>query len=136
MTRELSVRRKADRAAMAKTLIELVRSCGASAELDDLWSGADPRCLLVRITGPRGLCVNIDFDGASPLGETHVLSWYIASGSDARLDPDYFPGSVNTVHFHKGTQHAMSFTGLCQAIEGVLRLASSGHLFQQTEAVA
>lgn len=105
----LSVSRARDRAIMAQRVADLAQSLGATAEIEPMGD----RELWVKIRAARGLCLTVDFDGDSRQQRegVWVLSWHIATDSDACLD-DSFGGSVNPHHFSKATYIGRGFDGL------------------------
>ena len=111
--RSLTVARVADREAMAAKVAELATRYGAAAEIErQPYGDMSPRSIMVRIRTPRGLCLNVDLDGddAQARRGEWVLSWYIATDSDARL-ADSFGGNVNPHHHSKATYLADGLEG-------------------------
>lgn len=109
---ELTARRKADRAVMARRVADLAGEYGLTA-----WETSSPRCRGVEVSGPHGLKVTVRFDAgpgrADP--DTYVLNWHgVEEGT--RLDPCWF-GSVNPYYGHKATDVARGF----EALQDLLR---------------
>lgn len=123
----LTERKKADRAIMAERLIALAVECGAKAEIEDWYPRVHPRGVLVRIVGPRGLEVGIDFDGESSQPDTICLPWCISVDSNARLANTF--GDVNQFHHRKCTAFAEGFDDLLRQVRRGLELANNGAAF-------
>lgn len=102
--RELTERRKADRAIMAGRIAQLA----LNHRLGNLTTGEQhgSRQTSVDVTGPHTLGLTVQFQGRSPHPQvdTYVLSWHMrpwdAEGAGWRLAPDAF-GRVNP---HTGTK--------------------------------
>lgn len=92
-----------------------------------------PREVKIDITGPRGLCLSVDFDGDSWQPDVHVLSWHMSLGSDAQLSDARFGGSVNPHHKHKATYIASGIDDLLSKLRFGLELAISGEAFIKSE---
>lgn len=120
----LSVRRKADRAIMAERVRALAVECGAKAEIK---STHDPREIRVTIEAARGLLLSVDLDGASPIGESHVLSWHTNLETDARLSDRF--GDVNPCHYRKSTDIADDFESMLSILKRRLEQCADGSAF-------
>ncbi len=123
--RELSVRRKADRAVMARKLEELARACGARVEREiDL-----PHEVMLYVVAARGLSVRIDLDANDPLPDQHDLGWHIGHWSNAQINAAVFGEPVSSCHQRKANQSAHGFDDLCEKFARVLHLAARGEAF-------
>ena len=122
-------RRKADRLAMASAVHALALEYGCEAAIEDKpYGDLSPQESCVRIRANRGLCLTVDFDGRSPQPDVHVLSWHMATDTDARL-ADAFCPSLNTSHYCKATDVAYGFDHLLATLRKRLALAQSGEAF-------
>ena len=133
-----SVKRKADRALMAKKLTDIGRVYGAIPEVSEEGScSATRRYTHVKIKHPSGLCAMVALDGASANhsfhGETFVLSWYLRSPSAYHLS-DLFAiaisGTVNPYHRLKATAIAYGFSMLCTKLNAGLQAITDGTAFE------
>lgn len=132
----LTERRKADRAEMARRVIECAKARGAGAEIDDIFNGSD-RELWVNIRTVRGLCLTLDFDGDSPQPDTHVMSWHMATDVDTCFADDFAViGDLNRLHFRKATSFADSFDDLLSTLDRGLALAETGAAFDNAREAA
>lgn len=129
----LSETRKADRAIMARQVIDLATGHGCKADVDEVLS--DGRETWVRIEAPGGLQLTIDFSSKSWQPNTYVLSWHMALDSTRLLSPDYWP-SINTVHFCKATDIAKGFADLIALLDRRLADAASGAVYQQAPPIS
>lgn len=135
----LTERRKADRAKMAQEIADLAPTMGANAVINpEGYSAVAPRRVTVAIRAARGLRVDIDFDGETSIPDRHIVSWCIATDSDARLSDKFARyGSINPYHFGKATCFADGFDALCLAVEYGLECARDGSAFDaEREAAA
>ena len=126
----LSERRKADRRKMADRVHAIAAHHGATVTREhegECFLG--PRAVMVTIETAHGLRVSIDFDGASPQPDVHVLAWHIATNSDARLSERF--GPVNPYHFRKCTVVAHGLDELCRDLARKLEMARNGTAFQE-----
>jgi hypothetical protein len=127
MSKVLSERRKADREEMAKRVEALLNELGVAYE-----SSEHEREINIDVHGPRGLCVLVDFDGASWQPDVHVLSWHIRERG-AQLNDLTFGGNVNPHHKAKATYVAYGFDNLMYSLRRGLELAISGEAFLDHE---
>lgn len=128
--KNLSETRAADRKKMADILEKLITELGAAYTRIDGKKGGYPdhREIQLNIRANRGLCVSVNLDGNSWQPDVYVLSWYIASDSDARLSDD-FGGDVNPHHHAKATYIARGFDDLCIQLGIGLTKAATGSAF-------
>jgi hypothetical protein len=125
---ELTERRKADRAEMARQVAALAREYGLTVHR------ARPeqrgtRQVDVELSGPHGLAVTVRFRGSSPQREpdTYVLSWYgVEEGT--RLHPGMF-GNVNPCYGHKATDVAHGFAQLLRILRERFAVIRDGSAF-------
>jgi hypothetical protein len=127
--RPLSERRATDRAEMARRIESLVTECGATFERTEGGDYPGPRAIQIYVRAARGLCVRVEFDGASTQADTHVLSWHTDVDSTAELSAARFGGNVNPYHRQKATYIASGFDALCERLQFGLELAKSGAAF-------
>lgn len=133
MSATLTERRKADRQKMADRVHAIAAHHGATVTREnegECFLG--PRAVLITIEAARGLRVGIDFDGASPQPDVHVLAWHIAPGSDARLSPRF--GNINPYHQRKCTTVAYGIDALCRELADKLTMARDGSAFDIEQA--
>lgn len=121
---------------MAEAVVALAAQYGCKVQQQQGGSYPGPRCIKVDIEAPGGLCVSVEFDGHSVQPDTHVLSWHMALGSEAKLDPQTFGGSVNPHHFRKATYVAEGFRDLMFKLEAGLALCQDGSAYQSPVAQA
>jgi hypothetical protein len=121
----LTEKRAADRLKMAADLIATAQAHGAVAYIDREWP--EPRAIMVNIETPRGLRINIDFDGTSLQPDVFVMSWHIHHTSDTKLSPAF--GDINPYHRRKATDVAYGFTDLCDRLARSLDMAAAGTAF-------
>ena len=107
--RELTSRRKADRAVMAGRIADLAREYGLAVVA--LPEQAATRKMSVAVGGPYGLRLTVDFDGASsgPGLDVYVLNWHGLRG--ARFNRRRLV-RVNPYHGHKATDVVYGFDEL------------------------
>lgn len=124
-------RRKADREAMAKHVIELAVQRGASVSVNEIMTR--DRRIQVDIEGSQGITLSVDFDGESWQPDTFVLTWNIASRFDTRFGYGIIrcgaARSVNDCHHQKATAVADGFLDLCGVVIAGLDAAASGEAF-------
>lgn len=123
-----------DRSALVSKVIEAVVAAGGVCESPVV----DGRCSSVRVLLTGGAAVNVEFDGNYP-HDYVVLNWYIQHAKQyehVKLNPDAFDGSVNRVHFHKGTQVHYTVEALLATLTRTAQRANSGDLYQREAAVA
>jgi hypothetical protein len=136
--KELTERRKADRAKMATIIAEIAREYGATAEIKPEGSTSyRQRRIMVKIVAQRGLCLNLDFDGQSVQPDIHVMSWHFNTDTDTCLSDKFgVLGSINPYHFRKATYIGEGFKDLCFALRYGLELAQNGEAFDEDREVA
>lgn len=118
----------ADRSAMAKQVIQIATDHGATAQYDEF---TGPREIMVSIEAPGGLCISLDFDGASPQPDVFVMSWHMDWRTSHKLNPTAFaPDSVNPHHHRKATDFAYGFDQLCELLALRLSHAATGAAYQ------
>jgi hypothetical protein len=107
--RELTARRKADRAEMARQVAALAGEYGLAARYEPEQAGT--RRASVDLAGPYGLKLTVTFDANGANGpDTYVLSWHgVEDGW--RLSRARF-SRVNEHHGHKATDVARGFGAL------------------------
>jgi hypothetical protein len=123
-TKQLSERRAADRAEMARLTQTLITDLGATFERT-----SESRAISLYVRAARGLCVRVKFDGDSSQPDTHVLSWHMDVDSTSELSNATFGGNVNPHHRQKATYIAQGFDELCKRLTSGLELAKSGAAF-------
>jgi hypothetical protein len=107
----LDERRKGDRDKMATAILgDWIAAPGFTAEREDNWPGDNPRCVMLKLSAPNGLRLNLDFNGSSWQPNVYVLSWYIDIGHAKCLAPIF--GSVNEYHRQKATDIVEGFQAL------------------------
>lgn len=122
---ELTARRKADRAEMARQVAALAAGYGITATTCIY----GPRHRAVDLSGPRGLGVTVNFDGSlGRAADTYVLSWHVALRSEARLHPGMF-GRVNPSHGQKATDVAYGFDQLLRILRERFEVIRNGSAF-------
>jgi hypothetical protein len=127
----LTSRRKAERAEMARQVVDLAREHGLTAEHKSEQPGT--RRTAVYLAGPHGLKLTVEFDGAARNGlgqsasDVYVLSWH-GVNECARLDPSWF-GSVNPYHGHKATDVAHGFEALMRVLRVRFAAIAGGYAF-------
>lgn len=136
MSQELSERRAADRRKMAEAVSALALQYDCKVERTEGGTYPGPRCIKLGIEAPGGLCVTVELDGNSVQPDVHVLSWHMALGVDARLEPQVFGGNVNPHHFRKATYVAEGFRDLMFKLESGLALCQDGSAYQTPMAQA
>ena len=122
----LSVKRKADRIKMASLVAELAVRYGCQVTRSEGGTYPGQRCIELYLRAPGGLCVRVALNGDSALGDDHVLSWHMASDSEARLCPARFGGNVNPHHQRKATYIGSGFCHTLKMLERGLALAQDG----------
>lgn len=123
MTAQLTERRKADRAEMARQVAVLARKHGLTA----VASLERDRRVTVEVQGPRGLRVAVRFDGTSGRSDVYVLSWHGVEDG-ARLDPAVF-ADVNPYHGHKATDVARGWPQLLDVLASRFASIADGSAF-------
>lgn len=128
----LTERRKADRIKMADQVVAICWKFGIGATAiphGECYVG--PHATMVKIKGPRGLCLNLDFDGKSGQPDVFVLPWHIRSG-EAKLSLAFEAraGSVNPYHRQKCTAVAYGFERLIDHLELVFTCVQAGAAFE------
>ena len=103
--RTYTERRKADREAMAKELVEAVIEAGGKAQIS-----RDAQFIEIHISVPGGAIISVDFDGKSRQPDIHVCTWNVASDSDSRFAD--IIGNVNEFHHAKANVVADGFDAL------------------------
>lgn len=133
----LSVRRKADRLAMAEILSDLAVEAGSTAEIlvGEAGSFPDERTVMVKVSAPGGLQVNIELSGDSALGGEHLLHWHMDSESSNLLAPGFAP-SMNTAHYAKATDFASDFPSLLPLLKDRLTAAANGSAYMPPDDAA
>jgi hypothetical protein len=123
---ELTVRRAADRAAMASQVAILA---GRHGLLTRPVSG--PRMRGIEVSAPHGLQVTVKFEGSGPLApDTYLLSWHgVEEGT--RLHPGMF-NQVNPYHGHKATDVATGFEQLTRILRERFTVIANGSAFVST----
>jgi hypothetical protein len=126
----LTERRKADRAKMANTLAELIRSFAIEPTIErEGESSMHPRAWVVGLQTVNGLRCGFDFDGQSCQHDVYVNAWNLGLHTD-KLFADGFPGgTINPHHFAKCTTVAYGFDALCQHVRDVLEKDRDGTLY-------
>lgn len=127
----LTESRSADRKTMADALVILATQRGWKSETEQL----QPTELCVRLEGPRGLRVWIEFDGRSPQRDVHCMPWHISHGG-ARLSEAFgsaMGASVNPHHRAKCTTFAQGFDALYAAVEEGMIMADNGSAFEEAK---
>lgn len=132
MTKELSVKRQADRLKMAQALTQLALDHDCTVQRTQGGTYPGPRCIQLALRAPGGLSVTVNLDAASWQPDTYVLNWHIASDSDRKLAPYPFGGSVNPHHFCKATYVAQGFKHLVEQLRKGLEMAKNGTAYQAT----
>jgi hypothetical protein len=135
MKRGLTEARKADRIKMADAVIALARSYDfTAARRDPALCG--PREIVVELALPRGLYLNVCFNGDGPnsMRDVHVLAWHVRDFETTKLSP-YFWSDVNTYHFQKATQVAYGFDQLIITLHSAFAAINSGLAFSTPEKV-
>lgn len=92
-----------------------------------VWPGE--RCILLELRGPRGVGVSLHLNGNSSQPDTYVLSWRVATDSDARFAWN-FAGSRNEVHKRKATDIAEGFHALWTLLSDRMTKLQSGEAFE------
>jgi hypothetical protein len=135
MNRALTEARKADRIKMADAVIALARSHHFTAGRRDP-TLCGPREVVVELAMPRGLYLNVCFNGDGPdsMRDVHVLSWHVRDNKKTKLSP-YFWANVNRYHFQKATQVAYGFDLLMTTLHPAFAAISSGLAFSTPEKV-
>lgn len=131
-----SERRKADRQKMADAIEgDWISAPGFTCERLDP-APLSPRGIWLELSSPRGACVTIDFDGESPQPDVHVVSWHMATDSDARFSA-CFASSRNDYHKRKATDVAYGFVALRELMNRRISALQSGDAFEpQSQEVA
>lgn len=125
----LTVRRKADRLAMAKGIEAIALKHGATCTYS-----AQGSELSIGVAHPTGLMVGLTLRGRSTQTDVHVIPWHIAMDSAARLDMRF--GAVNPHHFCKATHVAYGWEALATEIDRGLSAAADGSAFVKAEVTA
>jgi hypothetical protein len=122
----MSVRRKADRAAMASQAAHLAFEFGLTVvhQIEE----PDTRRTSVDVAGPHGLKVTVKFDGLARDPEIFLLSWHgVEDGW--RLHPGMF-GNVNDHHGRKATDVARGFAQLTRILGERFAVIADGTAFK------
>ena len=126
---ELSVKRKADRKAMAEQIIRLATNLNASAYIDEVVNEVN-RETWVRIVAAQGLRLTVTLDGQSCQPDVHVLSWHIATGHETKIADSFGANAgVNELHRHKATDVCHGYNDLLKTLDTRLRRAFDGRAF-------
>lgn len=120
--KDLSERRKADRAAMAKGIAQIAKKYGANCDIS-----SDEDEVSVYVDHPGGLAVGINFERRSVQPDVHVIAWHIRYGSSARLNDSF--GDVNPYHHRKATHVRIGWEALSAEIERGLSAAADGSAY-------
>jgi hypothetical protein len=123
---ELTARRKADRAEMARQVADLAREYGLSARYLSEMSGSRSASVdLGSVT--YGLRVAVRFNGGAASPDIYTLNWYgVRDGW--RLHPGMF-GNVNLHHGHKATDVACGFAQLLRILRERFAVIRDGSAF-------
>ena len=124
----LTERRKADRAAMAKGIKEIAEKHGAVCEIEEV-----PGEIHITAAHPGGLQLTFWLESKSCQPDVHVIPWHIHYESDARLSPAF--GSVNPHHSRKATHVAYGWGALATEIDRGFSAAANGSAYQVKETV-
>lgn len=92
------------------------------------WPGE--RCITLLLKGPRSILLSLDFDGDSAQPDTHVLSWHIASDSEAKFSTR-FAHSTNLYHYRKATDVVRGFEALKDLMSQRISFLQSGEAFKE-----
>jgi hypothetical protein len=135
MKRELTEARNADRIKMADAVIALARSYDFTAERRDP-DVCGPREVVAELAMPRGLYLNVYFNGDGPdsIRDVHVLSWHVRDFKTTKLSTFFWP-DVNGYHFQKATQVAYGFDQLMITLHTAFAAINSGLAFSTPEKV-
>lgn len=135
MNRELTEARKADRIKMADAVIALARSYDFTAVRRDP-TLCGPREVVVELAMPRGLYLNVCFNGDGPgsMRDVHVLSWHVRDFKTTKLST-FFWRDVNSYHFQKATQVTYGFNQLIFTLHSAFAAINSGLAFSTPEKV-
>lgn len=135
MTRTLIETRKADRAVMAEQVRALCEALGIPARVEVARFGdIEPRLITTLIEAPRGLRLNIDFDGDTSQPGVHVLSWHMDTDCDTCLSDAF--GRINPHHFRKSTDVAYGMSDLLEVLRRRLAQVNDGSAFSETREAA
>ena len=125
----LSESRKADRKVMADAVQRMAHGHGWACERQDAG-----REISLRLFGPRGLTVRLDFDGAHPAAvrDLYCMPW----NSDDKLSHAFeeaMGSPVNPYHRLKCTTFAAGFERLVSKLERAMEMAADGTAFEGPE---
>jgi hypothetical protein len=128
--RTLTVKRKADREAMAKELEARLKALGAAVVRCDPWQYAPRRIGLVVSAnhGERSASIRVDFDGDSTQPDIHVACWNASRGHCFHPFAMGF-NSVNPHHFGKATRIGYGFLDMAVQLECDVERIVSGEAF-------
>ena len=114
---------------MARQLSALALSFGFGAVISPEPTFLGDHATIVGLEFPRGLRLNVDFDGKSCQPDTFVLSWHMAFRFDTRLKLS-FATSVNSCHRRKGTDIAEGFPEALELLRRRFEVIASGEAFE------
>jgi len=124
---KLNVARAKDREAMAALVVALVQPPWTWERRDGLWSSRE---VAIELTGPHGLKVAVEFNGASKQDRegTFILSWHDVQ--DPHKLARSFAPSVNESHWHKATDVCDGLEDLLNVLKPRMASAVDGSAFQ------
>ena len=125
----LTEKRKSDRAEMARQLSALALSFDFGAVIYPEPTFLRDHRTTVALEFPRGLRLNVDFDGKSCQPDIFVLSWHMDFRFDTRLKLS-FATSVNSYHHQKGTDIAEGFPQALELLRRRFEVIASGEAFE------
>lgn len=125
----LSTKRAADRRRM-KALIQAQVAKFPGCTCNERLTYADERRILLEVTAPGDLSVNINLDGNAPHPDpnTFVLSWVLRSTGPHRLSAAVF-SSVNPYHGCKATDAPVGLDALLDTLSARLGAAVDGSAY-------
>lgn len=122
----LTVRRKADREKIAAALAAIAVEYGFTASPSATDRG---RQLTVCFTTLRGLKANIWLNGESTQLDVHIVNWYTATNSEAKIAAG-FADSVNPYHWGKATDVCHGWRELAACVRDAFDSIKDGSAFQ------
>jgi hypothetical protein len=132
MTADLDKRRKADRDAIAKLLVDVVEREGGTATIEP--APLSPRGLWVRIKADAAY-VTITIDGESRV-DGYLTAWNIEMDSDKRFSPAFgtaVRAEVNPHHCCKCMGYEHTLRGLVRGLGDALICIAAGKAFLPAE---
>jgi len=131
---KLSVTKKADRAAMAKIVFDILAASTNIGRLEieeQPFGDISPRCTRIEFEHGRGIGVFIEFDGDSSLDREgkFCMPWCTVLNTDACLSEAFgraVGGSINPHHYGKCTTFSDSFDDLCNILRHAVECLDSG----------